>query len=331
MEQQDFFVTAALGLEDLLLAELGGLGIGNSRRERAGVAFQGSLGDAYRVCLWSRLASRVLLPLCSFPATDADQLYAETLNLDWSEHLSCAQTFAVDCTTSRSNISHSKYAALRVKDALVDQFRARTGERPSVATENPDLRINLHILRDQATLSIDLSGDSLHRRGYRSDGVHAPLKENLAAAILLRAGWPEICAVGGALVDPLCGSGSLPLEAALLATGTAPGLLRTRYGFLNWLQHDRDLWQEFLAEATERSQNGKQRKIPPLIGYDADQRAIRAAWQHAQNAGLDKLVHFERRTLREFTLPREFPTGPAGGQSPLRGTPRQRSGTAATV
>ncbi|MDX2493731.1 MAG: bifunctional 23S rRNA (guanine(2069)-N(7))-methyltransferase RlmK/23S rRNA (guanine(2445)-N(2))-methyltransferase RlmL, partial [Desulfuromusa sp.] len=187
--------------------------------------------------------------------------------------------------------------------AIVDQFRSRTGNRPSVAVEQPDVRLNLHIFKDQATLSIDLSGDSLHRRGYRIDGVHAPLKENLAAAILIRADWSEICAAGGALVDPLCGSGTLPLEAGLIATDTAPGLLRSYFGFFGWKQHAADLWNDLIASARQRQLVGQAKKIAPIVGYDNDSRAVKAAWQHAQNAGLDKIIHFERRTLREFTVP----------------------------
>ncbi len=301
--KQQFFATAALGLEPLLLTELDDLGATDIKQERAGVRFSGDLGMAYKACLWSRLASRILLPLATFTASDPDQLYAGVLAIDWSEHLLVENTLAVDCTLIQSKITHTRYGALKVKDAVVDQFRSRVGDRPSVAVEQPDIRLNLHIYRDQATLSIDLSGDSLHRRGYRIDGVHAPLKENLAAAILVRAGWPAICAAGGGLADPLCGSGTLPVEAGLIATDTAPGLLRRYYGFLGWLQHDEELWDDLLKEALQRQATGVDKKLAPIVGYDSDSRAVKAAWQHAQNAGLDKIIHFERRTLREFVAP----------------------------
>ncbi len=303
MPNQQFFATAALGLEPLLAAELLELGATEVKEERAGVRFAGDMRTAYSVCLWSRLASRVLLPQSSFHAPDTDVLYAEVQKLDWAEHLSCGNSFAVDCTIVRSAINHTKYAALRVKDAIVDQFRSRSGDRPSISVKQPDLRINLHLLKDQATLSIDLSGDSLHRRGYRIDGVHAPLKENLAAAILIRGGWPQICAAGGALADPMCGSGTLPLEAGLLATDTAPGLLRDYYGFLGWKQYDETLWQELREEALQRQHLGLARKQAPIVGFDGDSRAVKAAWEHARNAGLDKIIHFEKRTLREFSAP----------------------------
>jgi 23S rRNA (guanine2445-N2)-methyltransferase / 23S rRNA (guanine2069-N7)-methyltransferase len=316
MQKQKFFATAPLGLEPLLATELIELGAAEVREERAGVSFAGDLRLALKVCLWSRLASRVLLPLAEFPALDSDQLYAAAQQIDWAAHLDLERSFAVDCSTARSAINHSQYAALKVKDAIVDQFRGRTGQRPSVAVERPDLRINLHLLKDQATLSIDLSGESLHRRGYRTDGLHAPLKENLAAAILLRSGWPELAAKGGAFIDPLCGSGTLPLEAALLATDTAPGLLRAYYGFLGWRQFDPALWQELLAEARQRQDQGMARKLAPIIGYDGDQRAIRTAWQHARNAGLDKLIHFEKRSLREFVAAAGAPTGLVAANPP---------------
>jgi len=309
MEKQQFFATAALGLESLLADELRQIGIYEVKEERAGVSFAGTLKDAYQTCLWSRLASRILLPLAQFEAADPDQLYAEALKIDWSDHLSCAETMAIDCALSHSTINHSRYAALRVKDALVDQFKSRVGDRPSVSVERPDVRLNLYIHRDQATLSLDLSGESLHRRGYRIDGVHAPLKENLAAAILIRGGWQDICEAGGALADPMCGSGSLPLEAALMATDTAPGLLRSYFGFLGWKQHDAQLWQELQEEAEQRHEAGKQKKLAPIVGFDSDRRAIKAAWQHAEKAGLDRIVHFERRTLREFSAPGEATNG----------------------
>ncbi|WP_321369881.1 bifunctional 23S rRNA (guanine(2069)-N(7))-methyltransferase RlmK/23S rRNA (guanine(2445)-N(2))-methyltransferase RlmL [uncultured Desulfuromusa sp.] len=309
MPIQQYFATAALGLEPLLVTELENLGAVEVKQERAGVRFSGDLEMAYKACLWSRLASRILLPLARFEALDPDQLYNEVLKIDWSEHLSETNTLAVDCTLVSSKINHTRYGALRVKDAIVDQFRSRCGERPSVSVERPDVRLNLHVYKDQATLSLDLSGDSLHRRGYRIDGVHAPLKENLAAAILIRAGWPDICAAGGGLVDPLCGSGTLPLEAGLIATATAPGLLRTYFGFFGWKQHDVALWDTLVAAARQQQALGLEKRLAPIVGYDSDNRAIKAAWQHAQNAGLDKVIHFERRTLREFTAPTGISTG----------------------
>lgn len=297
-----FFATAPKGIEPLLADELRALGAFEVLEARSGVAFSGPLAIAYRACLWSRLASRVLLPLATFPATSPEELYAGVRAIDWSEHLSAESTLAVDASVSGSKITHSHYAALKIKDAVVDQFRDRTGKRPSVDAERPDLRINLYLLRDTATLSLDLSGDSLHRRGYRDEGVLAPLKENLAAAILIRAGWPEIAASGGALVDPMCGSGTLLLEGAYIAGDIAPGLLRPHYGFLRWRGHDAALWQGLMAEAQERRAAGLAR-IPTIVGYDADHKAIRAAWANIDQAGLREHIHVERREVAALAAP----------------------------
>lgn len=297
-----FFATAPKGIEPLLAEELRAIGAFEVLEARAGVAFAGPLEIAYRVCLWSRLASRVLLPLATFPATSPEELYAGVRAIDWSEHLCAEGTLVVDASVSGSKITHSHYAALKIKDAVVDQFRDRTGQRPSVDAERPDVRVNLYLLRDTATLSLDLSGDSLHRRGYRDEGVLAPLKENLAAAILIRAGWPEIAATGGALVDPMCGSGTLLLEGAYIAGDIAPGLLRPHYGFLRWRGHDAACWQGLMAEAQERRDVGLAR-IPTIVGYDADHKAIRAAWANIEQAGLREHIHVERREVAGLTAP----------------------------
>ena len=188
------------------------------------------------VCLWSRVANRLLLPLAEFDAPTPEALYEGVRSIDWSAHLDAHSTLAVACQTLRSKLTRSHYAALKVKDAIVDQFRARENSRPSVDLRRPDLRINARISSTQATISIDLSGESLHRRGYRKDGSEAPLKENLAAAILLRAGWSDIAANGGSLFDPLCGSGTLVIEAALIAGDSAPGLTRAHFGYIKWKQ-----------------------------------------------------------------------------------------------
>jgi 23S rRNA (guanine2445-N2)-methyltransferase / 23S rRNA (guanine2069-N7)-methyltransferase len=297
-EPRNLFATAPKGLEPLLADELRALGANDVKETRAGVAFSGGLATAYRVCLWSRLANRVLLPLATFPAPTPEALYAGVQTVNWSRELSPDGTLAVDANVSGSAITHSQFAALKVKDAVVDQLRAASGRRPSVDTERPDLRINLYLLRDEATLSLDLSGESLHRRGYRAEGGEAPLKENLAAAILLRAGWPEIAQAGGALVDPMCGSGTLTLEAALMAGDIAPGLGRTYYGFLRWRGHDHAAWEALLAEARERRRQGLERlRALAIRGYDRDAAVVRIARGNAKRAGLAELVRFEQRAL----------------------------------
>lgn len=309
MQQHQFFATAARGLEPLLVNELIDLGANDVREARAGVYFSGQLQTAYRVCLWSRLASRVLFPLGEFAASSPEQLYAGVRAIDWTEHLTPEGSLAIDCSVSHSQITHSHFAALKVKDAIVDQFRERSGIRPSIDLEKPDIRLNLYLHRDQATLALDLSGSSLHRRGYRLDGIHAPLKQNLAAAILIRAGWAEIVAQGGALIDPMCGSGTLPVEAALMATDSAPGLLRDYYGFFGWQQFQAEDWQPLIEEANQRKAEGLQRKLRSIAGYDTDSRAIRTSWQHAEQAGIDKHVHFEKRAVNGMVPPPGSRTG----------------------
>jgi 23S rRNA (guanine2445-N2)-methyltransferase / 23S rRNA (guanine2069-N7)-methyltransferase len=240
------YVTAPAGTADLAAEELAACGVTDAKVERGGVACAGTLEHAYRACLWSRVANRVLLRLAQFPASTPEALYDGVRTVDWREHLRLDGTLAVDCTSTRSAITHTQFAALKVKDAIVDQFRERSGSRPSVDVESPDVRVNLHLDRDVATLAVDLAGDSLHRRGYRGAQGAAPLKENLAAAVLLRAGWQKLVAVDGAelgFVDPMCGSGSLAIEAALIAADIAPGSLRNTFGFLRWRGHDEPAWR----------------------------------------------------------------------------------------
>jgi 23S rRNA (guanine2445-N2)-methyltransferase / 23S rRNA (guanine2069-N7)-methyltransferase len=292
------FASAPRGIEPLLADELRALGAEDVKETRAGVTFSGDLTLAYRVCLWSRVANRVLLPLAQFPAATPEALYAGVRSIDWATHLDQNGTLAVDFNSYRSAITHTHYGALKVKDAIVDQFRERTGVRPSVATDEPDVRINVYVHADVASLSIDLSGESLHRRGYRVDTVTAPLKENLAAAILLRAGWPAIARAGGALVDLMCGSGTLPIEAALMASDSAPGIERTYYGFLRWRGHDAAIWGALLAEARTRRETGI-KNLPPIRGYDSDPSAVRVALMNVERAGLTGFVHIERRYLAD--------------------------------
>jgi 23S rRNA (guanine2445-N2)-methyltransferase / 23S rRNA (guanine2069-N7)-methyltransferase len=292
-----FVATAPLHLESLLAEELRSLGIPGATETRGGASFDGGLEHAYRACLWSRTASRVLAVLARFHAGTPEELYEGTRTVRWREHLGVDSTFAVDCKVSRSALAHAHFAALKVKDAVVDQLRDETGARPSVDTQDPDLRIHVRVVRDEAVLSLDLAGEPLHRRGYRARGVPAPLKENLAAAILLRARWPAIASAGGEFADPMCGSGTLVIEAAMMAADVAPGLRRARWGFEAWRQHDPARWAALLEEARERRAAGLASKVAPLRGYDHDSDAIRHALANAERAELGGIVHFERREL----------------------------------
>jgi len=298
---QKFFATCPLGVADLLAAELKACGATRAREMKAGVEFEGSLEVAYRACLWSRTANRILMPVTQVAAHDANAMYQGLQRIDWSKHLSPNGTLAVDFQGTSKGITHTQFGALKTKDAIVDQFRDRFGERPSIDVQTPNVQINVHAHREQATVSIDLSGDSLHRRGYRARGVTAPLKENLAAAILLRSGWPALSKEQYALLDPLCGSGTLVIEAALMAYDIAPGLLRTlnnvHWGMTRWRGHDAALWQNLVDEASQRARVGKATDKLKLVGYDQDAFAIRAALENAERAGLRELVHFEKRML----------------------------------
>jgi 23S rRNA (guanine2445-N2)-methyltransferase / 23S rRNA (guanine2069-N7)-methyltransferase len=295
-----FFATCPKGIESLLADELRHLGAEMVKETRAGVAFESTLAIGYRACLWSRLASRILLPLTSFPAPTPEDLYTGIQSISWKEHLDPAGTMAVDFTTSQSAITHSHYGALKVKDAIVDQMRDEFGIRPSVDTAQPDIRVNVYLLRDKATVSLDLSGESLHRRGYRTQTVQAPLKENLAAAILLRANWPTIAKQGGMLVDLMCGSGTLLIEGAMIAAGIAPGLAREYFGFLRWKQHETTVWTGLLDEARQQRETGLA-QLPPIHGYDHDPLAIRAARDNIKRAGLGNLIIAQQRELDACT------------------------------
>ncbi|HEY7640454.1 MAG TPA: THUMP domain-containing protein, partial [Steroidobacteraceae bacterium] len=217
----NFFASCPPGVADLTAAELRGCGATHTRELKLGVLFEGTLETAYRACLWSRTASRILMPLGNFPAATPEALYDGVAAIDWTQHVAASGTLAIEFGGSSAGIKHTHFGALKTKDAIVDQLRERSGQRPSVELERPDIRLDVRLDRERATLSLDLSGDSLHRRAYRARGVAAPLKENLAAAVLLRSGWPAI-AETGEFVDPMCGSGTLVIEAALMALDIAP-------------------------------------------------------------------------------------------------------------
>ena len=303
---RDFFATCPKGLEYLLVDELKALGAVEVHEALAGVHFRGELEAGYRACLWSRLASRILTPIAEFTAEDGEALYAGALDIDWSEHLDVAASFAVDAVGSTKGITHSQYAALRVKDAIVDQFRNKSGERPNVDTERPALRVNLVLRRGKAIVSIDLSGTPLHQRGYRQGAGQAPLKENLAAAMLLRAGWPAVYLAGGGLVDPLCGSGTLLIEAALMAGDVAPGLRRDYFGFSGWRGHDAALWKTLHDQAQARATAGLQALRPVFFGFDQDPAVINEAKRNAQFAQLSGFIHLGRQSLEHLHRPHEL-------------------------
>ncbi|MGH8443016.1 MAG: bifunctional 23S rRNA (guanine(2069)-N(7))-methyltransferase RlmK/23S rRNA (guanine(2445)-N(2))-methyltransferase RlmL [Nevskiaceae bacterium] len=297
------FATASRGLEPLLARELAALGAQSVKEQGGGVAFEGDLAVAYRACLWSHLASRILLPLTRFPLADAETLYQGARAIDWTDVFDIKTTFAIEVAGRSAAVTHTHYAGLKVKDAIADAFRGKTGKRPDVDTENAQIRVHLHLDKDEAQLALDLSGESLHRRGYRRAGAQAPLKENLAAAILMRCDWPALAAQGAPLLDPMCGAGTLVLEAALMAADVAPGLARARFGFERWLDHQPKVWRELQEEAEARAKAGRARELPLLTGYDLDTAAIRAARDNAQRAGFADRVSFAAQDLSEARPP----------------------------
>ena len=295
-ETYALYASCARGLAGLLHQELIGFGAQDIREERAGVAFSGTLESAYRVCLWSRLASRVLLDIHDFIAADPEALYAGVQQIDWTEHFLLEHSFAIDFTQRHSPFTHSHFAALRVKDAIVDQFREKQGDRPTVDVQRADFRLHVHAEGTSIRLAIDLSGDSLHRRAYRIDAGPAPLKETLAAALLLRSGWPKLAQASAPLLDPMCGSGTLVIEAAMIAGDVAPGLLHKRFGFSRWLKHQAALWQKLKSEAEQRRHDAHVRSR--LIGSDRDGYAIDAARANARRAGVEQMTRFYQLDVR---------------------------------
>lgn len=305
---KEFFATCPKGLEYLLRDELAALG-SDAHEALAGVRFSGELEDAYRACLESRLASRILMPLAEFDAPDADALYAGVRAIDWSEHLAPDATLAIDASGSSGSITHSGFAAQKVKDAIVDQCRERFDTRPTIQPERPDVRLNLRLHKGRATLSLDLSGEPLHRRGWRREQGEAPLKENLACVMLLRARWPEIHEQGGALVDPMCGSGTLLIEAAWMAAGAAPALQRDYFGFLGWRGHDAALWRRLHDAAQERTLEGLRGLRTCFFGSDSNPRMIAIATHNLQTAGVAGFVTLDKRDASHLQRPPGFTSG----------------------
>ena len=298
-----FFASCGKGLEYLLADELVALGCTRATATMAGANAEGDLVDAQRAVLWSRLASRVLWPIAEFACADEHALYAGAAAIDWTQHLDASHTIAVDAHVSGDAITHARYAAQRVKDAVVDTLRAKTGARPDVDVDSPDVRLNLVVRKGQATLSIDLGGGSLHRRGWRRAQGEAPLKENLAAAVLLRGGWPQAYADGGDLLDPMCGSGTLLIEGALMAADVAPGLMRLGDALpTHWAGFDIEAWKALRIDAIEREARGRAALRPCFTGSDLDPHAIRAARENAQAAGVDDAIAFAVRGIADLPV-----------------------------
>jgi putative N6-adenine-specific DNA methylase len=299
MTDINYFATTAKGLEEVLAGELHVLGVRDITPGTGGVHFRGSRADGYRSCLWLRTANRVLQPIGAFPCHSPEQLYEGVRSCPWEELLTPEMTLALDASVRDSALTHSRFVALKGKDAIVDRLRDHYGRRPDIDTVAPDFPVNLHLAGNFCTVSLDLAGEGLHRRGYRLDRTVAPLRETLAAGMLLLTGWDGRTP----FVDPMCGSGTLPLEAALLATRTAPGLSRG-FAFQKWPGFDPRSWQALRDEAHQL----RQPAASAIIGSDCDPRALRAAHDNASRLPCASVVTWARADFAVLAPPTDSGT-----------------------
>lgn len=282
------------GLEEVLAGELEALGAEGIRQGKRAVECEGDLRLMYRANLELRTALRVLMPVHTFEASSEAELYDQVRQLDWQTIMDVDDTLAIDAVTFSRHFTHSQYVALKTKDAIVDQFREKTGRRPSVDTEHPNIRFNVHVADTVCTISLDSSGESLHKRGYRTEALAAPINEVLAAGMILLSGWKKDCA----FVDPMCGSGTIPIEAALYAWNIPPQWLRNDFAFMRWSSFDPMLWAEVRTQARERMETSFSH---PIRGFDKNFRAVQAAEANAAAAQLQGKIRFERRRFENLT------------------------------
>lgn len=293
---QEFKIIAKTfqGLEEVLAKELIDLGANNVELGRRMVSFTGDKEMLYKANFCTRTAVKILMPIKEFKATDADEVYEEAKKVDWEQYMDVKSTFLVDSVIFSENFRHSKFVAYRVKDAIADYWREKTGDRPNVGISNPDLRVNVHIAEDAVTLSLDSSGESLHQRGYKTATVPAPLNEVLAAGLIMLTGWNGECD----LIDPFCGSGTILIEAALIAMNVYPGVFRKEYAFEKWKDFDADLFDRiYNDDSQERDFDHK------IYGYDINRQAVQIATDNMLNAGVKDVVSVEQRDFYEFEKP----------------------------
>ncbi|TBR45126.1 bifunctional 23S rRNA (guanine(2069)-N(7))-methyltransferase RlmK/23S rRNA (guanine(2445)-N(2))-methyltransferase RlmL [Marinomonas agarivorans] len=290
-------ITCPLGFEVQLEQELHQQGLTETKLGEGQVKLTTDLEGIYLACLWSRVATRVMLPLAEFTINDAEELYDAVKKVNWANHMLPTASLAIDCHGTNHSIRNTQFGAVKTKDAIVDYFMEQVGQRPTIDKQQPDIRLSVRIKREKVTVSLDLSGDSLHRRGYRQQGAMAPLKENLAAGLLMRAGWGR--EDFHYLLDPMCGSGTLLIEAALMSLNIAPGLHRTYWGFKGWLQHEHSLWQQLKDFAKNAQQDRKQFSVE-FIGTDREKKAIAAARENIKRAGLNGVVNVNLSAFQEF-------------------------------
>ena len=295
MEQKyELIAKTFMGLEPVLAKELTQLGADDIQIGRRMVSFTGNKEMLYRANFQLRTAIRILKPIRHFKASSADDVYEEIKRIDWSEYLEPEKTFAVDAVVFSEEFRHSKFVSYKVKDAIVDQLREKTGKRPNISVANPDIRLNIHIAEDKCTLSLDSSGESLHRRGYRQESVDAPLNEVLAAGMILMSGWQG----DTDFIDPMCGSGTLLIEAALIAKNMAPGLFRKEYAFEKWPDFDADLFDEIYNDDSQEHEFKHH-----VYGYDIDMKAVNTARLNVKAAGLSNDITIAQQDFKDFTQP----------------------------
>ena len=283
-----------MGLEPVLAKELTQLGANNVQIGRRMVSFTGDKELMYRANFQLHTAIRVLKPIRHFKAKSADDVYEEIKKIEWTDYLDVDKTFAVDAVVFSEEFRHSKFVSYKVKDAIVDYFREKTGKRPNISVANPDIRLNMHIAEDHCTLSLDSSGESLHRRGYRQESVEAPLNEVLAAGMILLSGWQG----DTDFIDPMCGSGTLLIEAALIAKNMAPGLFRKEYAFEKWPDFDAELFDEIYNDDSQE----KEFKYH-IYGYDVDMKAVNTALMNVKAAGLSSDITIVQQDFKDFKQP----------------------------
>ncbi len=293
-----FYASCPKGMIEALENELQELGLKTIDKNSGGVVFESNWEGCYKANLHSRLASRILKPILDFSAYQPEELYKQVLNHDFTKYIKPTQTISIDASVKECMMKDQRFVAMKIKDAIVDQFRDKYGIRPDVNNDRPDLRIHVKAYKNFFSLAVDTSGDSLFQRGYRTEFVEAPLKENFAAGLLRLAEWDQ----KSALVDFMCGSGTFLIEAAMMALNIAPGIHRKRFGFMNWLSFDRAMWDKLVNEAMDQEKTELDFK---LYGYDIDRKAIVIAKKNAYNAGVEDVIEFKREPVATVAPPVE--------------------------
>lgn len=296
VQEFELIAKTFMGLENVLAQELTQLGANNVRIGRRMVSFTGDKEMMYRANFQLHTAIRILKPIAHFKAKSAEDMYDEVKKIDWSKYILDGKTFSVDSVVYSDEFRNSRFVTYKVKDAIVDQFREKTGTRPNISVSNPDIRLNIHIAEDQATLSLDSSGESLHRRGYRQESVEAPLNEVLAAGMILMTGWKG----DTDFIDPMCGSGTLPIEAALIARNISPGVFRKEFAFEKWPDFDKDLFDEIYNDDSQEREFTHH-----IYGYDIDMKCVNTANLNIRAAGLSKDITIQQADFKNFEKPAE--------------------------